>query len=248
MALDVAFTGEVDRTLPHAETDGTDIDMRIGRYRELYTLNLVPTVHTLADEGSYLVATSGNPGTGLAFPVAATISETAGYFLNILNNDRAGAADAQRLYLHYIRLICTVAPASATSGHFFLKTDSISRYASGGSALAALAPNTDSSSLSVAVINAGSLTTVAAGQSARLLARGVLRTAVPVVFDEWVFQFGATDGPGSVQLAGAAAQRMVIPCPPVILGPQSNLGLQLWFPANATTGLSAEIEIGWWER
>lgn len=248
MALEVAMTGEVDRTLPHAESDGTDMDVRLGRYREQYVLNLYPTMHGTSDEGTYYTANNPTPGTGIAFAVNAAVSETAGYFLNIKNNDALGAADAFRIYMHYIRLICTVAPASGTAGHFFLKSDNVNRYSSGGTALTGVAVNTDTSTTSIALVNAGALTTAAASQGARLLSRGVLRSAIPVAADEWYFAFGAVDGPGSIQLAGTAAQRMVIPCPPVILGPQHNLGLQLWFPANATTPLSAEVEVGWFER
>ena len=42
--------------------------------------------------------------------------------------------------------------------------------------------------------------------------------------------------------------RRVSCIPPVILGPNSALTVYAWFPGNATTGLSFELEMGWWER
>ena len=248
MGLEFNPLMEVDRTLPHAEADGTDIDPRIGRYREQYVLNLYPTLHGLSDEGTYNVTTNPTPGTGLAFAINTGVSETAGYFLNIKNNDIAGAADAVRLYIHYIRIICTVVPASATSGHFMIKTSEANRFTSGGTQLVNTSPNTDSSAISVAVLNAGALTTAGAGVNDRLVARGVLRTAIPVVFDEWILAFGPVDSGGAILLGGATAQRMVIPCAPLVIGPGKNVGLQIWFPGNAATAMSAELEVGWWER
>lgn len=246
MGLEFNPLMEVDRTLPHAESDGTDIDPRIGRYREQYSIPLSPQIH--ADEGTYYVANTVF-NTPVAFAINAAPSETAGYFLNFKNNDILGAADAVRHSIHYIRLVMTVIPATATAGHFFIKTDNINRFTSGGSLLTPSNPNTDTSPASQAAINVGALTTAVAGQSSRSICRGVLRSAIPVVNDEYVFTFGTADmNAPNATLGGTVAQRLVIPCPPLIIGPQSNFGLQLWFPGNATTPASFEAEIGFWER
>lgn len=248
MAVDVNLNIEIDRQLPDAESDSTEKTLRGGRYGEAYMLSLIPTTHLLADEGTYEIGSSPTPGTGIAFVVNASVSETAGNFLYIKNNESQGNTRAKRVFLDYIRLILAVAPASGVSGHYFFKVDNKDRYVSGGTQINAVNANIDAGTGTVSQIYAGAVVTGTPSPSSRLLSRGVLRSVIPVVNDEWVFCFGAVDSPGSIQLAGAVAQRMVIPCPPIILGPQDNLCMQLWFPSNATTPAQFEIEIGMWER
>src|SRR5712691_6449457 len=116
-----------------------------------------PDKQILADEGNYFVATNPTPGTAIAFAVNAAVSETAGYFLSIKNND---PANGKRIYPDYSRLICAVAPVSATAGDMFIKLDSAG-FTSGGSAITAVNPNYDSAATSISQINAGALTTAA---------------------------------------------------------------------------------------
>src|SRR5882724_8567682 len=82
----------------------------------------------LADKGAYFISTNPTPGTPLAFAVNAAVSETAGYFLTIKNNE---AANGKRIYLDYLSLLCGVVPASATAGEMFVKLDTAG-WTSGG--------------------------------------------------------------------------------------------------------------------
>lgn len=246
MCLDVEMLVEVDRQIPDAESDGTSKTMRAGRYGEPYVQVMQPNMY--ADEGTYQIATSPTPGTGIAFAVNAGVSETAGNFIHVKNNEAADNSRGQRMYLHYLRLICTAVPAAGVSLHYFFKVDNVNRYTSGGTALSATNGNIGMGTGSISQINVGALTTGAPSQASRLLSRGVLRSVIPVVNDEFIFNFGCQDMPGTVQLGGLVAQRMVIPCPPVILSPSTNLCLQLWSPSNAVTPASFEVEMGWWER
>lgn len=250
MSLDMTLNVEIDRQLPDAESDSTEKTLRGGRYGEAYVLPIMPAKHLLADEGTYQIATSPTPGTGIAFVVNASVSETAGNFLYWKNNESQGNTRAKRVYLDYLRLIMTAVPAAGISGHYFIKVDNKDRAAAspGGTQLQPTNANADSGTGTVSQIWAGANTTVAPSASARLLSRGVLRSVIPVVNDEILFAFGPQDIHGSIQLGGAVAQRMVIPCPPVIIGPQDNLCLQLWFPSNAVTPASFELEAGFWER
>lgn len=248
MSLDVTLNVEVDRQIPDAESDGTEKPFRGGRYGEGYILPLAPTMHWISDEGTYQIATTPTPGTSIAFAVNTGVSETAGNYLYLKNNDVQGNARAQRLYLHYIRLIMTAVPAAGISGHFFVKVDNRDRYASGGTQLAPANGNIDGGAGTISQAYVGAITTLAPTPSARLLSRGVLRSVIPVVNDEYIFKFGGIEMGDSSTLGGIVAQRMVIPCPPVILGPQSNMCLQLWFPSNAVTPASFEVEMGWFER
>lgn len=108
MSLDVSLSVEIDRQLPDAESDSTEKTLRGGRYGEAYVLPLAPTLHWVADEGTYQIVTTPVPGTGVAFAVNASVSETAGNFLYFKNNDVIGNSRNKRVYLHYIRLITTL--------------------------------------------------------------------------------------------------------------------------------------------
>lgn len=248
MSLDLSLNVEVDRQLPDAESDSTEKMLRGGRYGEAYVQSLVPTTHLLPDEGSYQISTSPTPGTGIAFVVNTGVSETAGNFLYLKNNESQGNIRAKRIYLHYLRLILTALPASGVSGHFFVKGDNKDRYSSGGTQILPVNANLDAGTGTVAQLFVGALTTIAPSPSARLLSRGVLRSVIPVLNDEWIFVSGGVDLPAGLSLGGTVAQRMIVPVPPLVIGPQDNLCIQLWFPSNAVTPPSFEIEAGWWER
>lgn len=246
--MDISLNIEIDRQLPDAESDSTEKTLRGGRYGEAYVLSLAPTTHWLADEGTYQVALNPTPGTGIAAAVNASVSETAGNYVYFKNNDVVGNSRNKRVYLQYIKLICTATPISGLSAHYFMKVDNKDRYVSGGTVINPNNVNIDGGVGTISQLYMGAITTLAPTPSARLLARGVLRSVIPVVNDEYIFKFGSIEMGDSILLGGAVAQRMVIPCPPLILGPQDNLSLQLWFPSNAVTPASFELETGYWER
>lgn len=214
--------------------------------------NLSSPVHSwrqvLADLGKYFTATNATPGTGVNHVVSAAYSATVSAFT--LRN--GGAVGAPQIYLDYIRLVVTQAPASATSAQFATFLDSTLR-GSAGTVLsgncASLNQETNQATTSVADLRY-TPTTAAAGANAYQHGRGAIRSVIPVVNDEFLFVFGAADAPGSVGIAGTTAIRTVIPCAPVILGAATNQTflLHLWFPGNATTPAAFEFEVGWAER
>lgn len=248
MSIDALMNVEVDRQLPDAESDSTEKALRGGRYGEAYTVSVLPTMDVLADEGTFRLALNPTPGTGIAAAINASVSETAGNFLNIKNNDAINNGRAKFIYMHYLRLILTALPASATSVQYFLKLDIVNRYTSGGTVLTPSSPNLAGGQASVAQLWAGALTTVAPSQSAALVSRGVMRSIIPSINDEWIFNFGTESFAGSISLAAANAQRMTVPCAPIIIGPQQNLSFQVWAPVNSVTPPSFELEVGWFER
>lgn len=248
MGIDVDLNIEVDRQLPDAESDSTSKPMRGGRYGEGYVLNIVPTTHLLADEGTYQIVTNATPGTAIAGVVNASVSETAGNLLYIKNDDSNGNDRAKRVYVHYIRLIMSVIPSAGISAHFFIKTDKSDRYVSGGTQLFPTNVNQDTGTGTVSKVFFGALTTIAPTPSARVMGRAVMRSVIPVANDEYLFTFGTDNLDSGTSLGGIVAQRMVIPCAPLVLGPQNNACLQVWFPSNAVTPAQYEIEIGMWER
>src|SRR5436853_3173775 len=103
------------RTLPAGNVDGSQIGpARGGRYNEDYFLNVVPTLHVLADEGSYFVATNQTPGTGISpNAVETSFSDTRGFFV-IANTESPANALAKRIYLHRLRLMLLATAPTAT--------------------------------------------------------------------------------------------------------------------------------------
>ena len=197
---------------------------------------------TLADEGSYFVATNATPGTAVNYAIQTAFSDTVAAF----SMRNADGVNGLRITPDYIRLICGVAPASATAGQFAFKSDATVR-GSAGTTNVPQNPNADVGQGSVMDLRY-TPTVAAASAAARLLSRGVLRGSIPIVNDEFLFVFGSVEKSSSASLAAANAQRMVIPMPPIVIGPQQTGLLHLWFPANAVTAAAFEWEVGWWER
>jgi hypothetical protein len=249
--MELIAKGTVHRARPDATPEYLDSEFRMTKYGELMVQTVVGTKHTAADEGGYYIANNLVPGTGLAFAITAAASDTAGNFLAIRNMESvADSPNAKRIYLDYIRLIPTVAPATATAGQVKFNIDTFlnNRYTSGGTQLAVAGVNLDSGNASSAQIFAGALVTTALSSAARQVGRAVLRTVIPVINDEYIFNFGAVDISANQSLATATAIRQNIPMPPVIIGPQQTLTMGMWFPGNATTAGSFEVEVGYWER
>jgi hypothetical protein len=249
MSVDVTQIAVVRRVRPNAYAEGQELGIvRSGRYGEQMAMSLGLTgKHALADEGSYFVATNPTPGTAIAFPVNAAYDVTKNLFV-IKNNDIVTNPMPKRLYLDTIKVIPTVVPAAATSAHFSLVVDSAARYTSGGTLAVPVNVNGDDGTVSVAQIYYATTTVItspAAGSSARLVARGMLRSTIPVLFDEMIIQCGTVDASAGV---GSTAGRIVTTTAPIILGPQQSAVLTVWFPSNAVTGLSYEFEMGWAER
>ena len=247
--MDIFFKGQVSRQLPGpAFPDGTPQMPRLGRYGEQEVENLINSHHRLADEGSYYITQSPTPGTGIAYALTTAFSDTAGCFLAFKNNAAANDPNAKRVYLDYVKLICTVAPTSATAAHCVVKIDNTNRNPTGGTALTPGGSSMDNSAGSVAQISAGALTLGAVGSSARQVGREVLRTVIAVVGDAFVLKFGNIEAPPGQVINGANPTRFSYNFGPVIIGAQSFALVHLWFPANATTPPSFEVETGHWER
>lgn len=250
MALNVFVEGSVSRQLPIPDTDNDNGGIRLGRYHDQYVIPTVQKSHALADEGSYFVTTNPTPGTGIVFTAAAqtAFSDTTPSLV-VKNNDAASNTNYKRLHLDYIKLLVTAAGTAGVALHVAMKVDNVNRYTSGGSSLSPVSPNSDwASALSVAQIWCGAITAPAAGPSARLIGRGCLRGAIPVVNDQYILNFGAVETAVSASaLGGTGIVAQVFSFPPVVLGPQHFFVLSPWLPSQSGAP-SVEIEMGWWER
>lgn len=210
---------------------------------ELRTTSVLGSRQVAADEGSYFVSTNPTPGTAVASAVNASFDATKS-FIAIRNKANASG---KRVFVDYIKLIPTVAPASGTSMHYAVYVGPDALYTSGGTEYTPRNANGDSdeSPVSTVVVTSGAamLTTVAASTGPR--ARGVARSVIPAVLEEIVIRFGAEGGSGS---SATAAGRSEVMAPPIIVQPGGVMLLNVWFPSNASTGISVEFEVGLIER
>jgi hypothetical protein len=255
MANEIVQRGIVARMLSNfgAQGDGSQSNaagMRLGRYNEGYALSLFPTKHLLADEGSYFIGTNPTPGTALAYNIQASFSDTVP-FIYLANTDTV-----KRAYLDYIKIIVTTAAATGTQAYYAIKTDRAARALSANNTatIVPVSPNSDIANASVCTLNAQNNGTASAiggaSAAARVVARGSFG-GLTIIGDELAIVCGSAD-PGSY--AGLTAAQATCPgrkcsvSPPIVVGPGANLTVHLWFPGNATTGLSYEFEMGWAER
>ena len=239
------------RLLPAPSPDGTVVNLRANRYGDVMAQPVITKKHVLADEGTYFVCTNPTPGTAIAGPIISAYSSTGPWFV-FQNNNPAGAA---RAYLDYLKIIVTTVAASGTQAYFSVVRDQISRALTTDNTTTATPVNVngDSGNQSKCIFKYDA-TTINVAAAATPQAAVVARAAtggIGVIGDELVLDFGATDpSPYSGLTAAQAtcAARKVSVCPPVIVAPQQQIFFNMWFPSNASTGLSYEFELGFWER
>jgi hypothetical protein len=256
--MDVNSKVFASRSLPQAVPDTVKLDPRFGRYGDQYVSNLYPDMVGFCCEGTYLTAlvNNGTIGTGLAFGGAAvtTFSDTnVGLIIQNLDQSPSGTV-GKRLYIDYIKLICTTAIGGVTTTPFFnlwAKTDNtLSRYTSAGTVIIPANSNMDVGSNSISKIVFGTPTVAASSSSARLIFRSLGRgvTGAPGVNDVITINFGSVEkAAGGQNLAQAIPAGVYISAPPVVLGPGHTFTLGSWAPAQSSAPVF-EAEIGWWER
>ena len=247
----MANTSRVSRSMPQPNVDTIDASTRGGRYGEQYVMPLYGPKHALADEGSYFVATNTTIGSAIATTCTITVfAETAGAVGAVFmmkNSESRTAAAPKRIYFDYLKLLTAVVVTTGTSLQYALVLDDNPvRYTSGGSAITPVNPNGDSSTVSIATLYFGGITT-GVPNNRRTVGRGTLRGVINTVFDTLVIVSGAREGGGSA-VSAAASGRFVDSVPPIIIAPQQNLVMTLWAASYATTAAQWEFEMGWWER
>lgn len=245
MGIDVKPEMEVDRTKPHPELDGTDIDPRLSRYREQMIIPSIVTKHALADEGSYFLA--NNAQTGIANAAAPTAFSATNPFILIYNAGRPSDDFAQRLYLDYLTLLATAPGTGGTSLQCAITKDNGNRYTSGGTDLTPFIANAGpTSTASANRIYAGNITASSAtGNAKTLIGNRWLSGTIPVIGDEYSLRFGSAGLGDSVTIS--TVKSVIKNMPPIVLGPDESLLVHLWLPAQSAASSYAP-ELGFWER
>jgi hypothetical protein len=241
--------------IPFKSPDGTPVNTRSDGYGTLAVNTFLSEKQALAAEGSYFVTTNPTPGTAIAGTVAATYANTAGWFW-FQNNNATGGPNA---YLDYLKLIITVAPASATNAQFAVFRDvatplttqiTTAHYTTATPVNVNGAGVIKSNSLFGYQNNATASANIAPSGSSALIGRGSIG-GIPVVNDEIILKFGSTETgayPGLTAAQATASGRKVSIFPPVCLAPGQQIMIVPWFASNAATGASFEFELGHVER
>ena len=214
------------------------------------------TEHGAADEGNFFIANNPTVGTPIATTTsvvddAATASATHAqcYPVALLQNNWGATDPSQRVvYLKYLRMLISQVPSSAVTWNFAMRLDkNPSRLTTAASVITPVNCNSNSNNASRLVVNFGALVCVAPTASARLTSHGVVNSAVPVIYDQWLFVFGSPSMPSAMLSGGNAAKFTNIPCGPICIAPEWSLSLEMWGASNAAAP-SWEFELGFVER
>jgi len=241
-----ALRGKVYRELPAKNLDGSDAYLRLGSRADGMVIPLTSTKHGLAEEGSYYTAANAAISTGLTIggdTQTAWVATTP--TLVIYNGAAAGGVN---LIIDYLKLLVTSGGTAATQLEYAVLLDNINRYTSGGTALTPKNVNMGISTSSIASVYFGAITAPAASASVRKVARGVLRAAIPVAFDQYVIAFGASDiSCNNSQIGSTTIINHTVSAPPAVIPPGSSLLVYTW-GGSMSNSPEAEVEVNWWER
>lgn len=255
MSIEVSPKMEVDRTKPHPELDGQDVDPRLSRYREIAVVPSIITKHPLADEGSYF--TTNNAQTGIATAAAVVAFAAANPFLAIYNGSNPSDDFAQRIYLDYLTLMVTAAGTAGTSVQCAIVKDRGNRYVSGGTDLTpAIANAGPTSQGSLTRVWAGNLVASTPTTNAKTLVGNrtlkVMTAPAPTVGDQYTLRCGAANMAENLIYSNAGTTLTQVlnatqSIPPMVLGPDESLLFYLWIVTQSGASSYAP-EVSWWER
>jgi hypothetical protein len=232
--------------------DGVEIAPRMTGRGEQWVANLFNDMKGPLVEGSYYIAATPTPGTGITLSVATgtTFSDTQALF-GINNSDSGAALGAQgkRIYLDFAMWVVTATPTTSTDHQIAHRTDNGQR-SSGGTAVSVVNANQDFGNNSVGKVFANP-TVVAATGAIRNFGHMVVRKAAApnyILNDIVVVKFGGIEWSAALGNFTAAAQTIiVVPAPPICIGPNQSYVMNEWATLRAAA-LSGELFIGWVER
>jgi hypothetical protein len=217
------------------------LDQRYTGYKEQFMYLMNNKLYTLADEGSYYVATNPTPGSGVLGGVVTTMDNTKPFIL-IKNNG------SKRIYLDFIKLMASAIGATGSLNYATHIVDAGAGYTSGGSTIAPVQPNCDIGNMNSAALIYTGAVVATAGPAQRIIGNQAIRSVITVIYDTLYFQFGGeiTSFSG-MPIEGLLILERAVCLAPVIIGPQESYKLVLW-RASQAAGNNYEFEIGYWER
>jgi hypothetical protein len=244
----------IARLVPQALLDGVAGIIRGGLRGETTIEALSLKNDKLLDEGSLYICRSPTVGTGVTGQILQFYDDTKPTLIVTNNNPPGG----RNVFLDTIRLQLVAVGTAATSLQWCTTIDNISRYSSGGSGGAGTAatgflggpysPHSVIGASSSALVYFGALVAIARSVQWRQLESGLLRTAIPVASDQYIWTFGGHENmQDGVLVSGAAIAQRSIPHVGVEIAPGHSFLLYLWEPA-CTAAPTFEVHIAYHER
>jgi hypothetical protein len=202
-----------------------------------------------ADAGKYYTATiGGTPGTGIISGVTTALVNTTPYIFFYNGNT---ALSGIKCYLDQLFLHCTVIGASESrlEATFQLDpTQGVSQYTSGATLLTPTNVNSDSAASSAVVLRVGAVVCVAA--ATRNVWHTTMSTAIPLVEDQWAWDFGGASGfhGGGNVIADSSStgHHRQFMAPPIVVGPGETFRFNTW-GASMGTGVTFAGNLSWVE-
>lgn len=254
MSPQALWKAMVSALLPQMGQDGPESErfLRVDGYGNLMTIPSTMTKHAQSRQGSAFYIGNPTVGTGVAGGILAAFANTTAAF--VFYNGNSGPL-AKSIDLDLIKLLYTVAPATATAFRFAVVLDSASRLPTGGfvkiagpqatagQGASALGPVINTSGLQAWAFTGGAFMTVPApGPQARTVANGGV-TGLPVVGTEHTIRFGDIGHTNQGGANGGGTQEGGI-----TIAPGWWCVVHPWWPGNATTGPSFEYGIVYDEK
>lgn len=219
----------INRALPTANADGTGVATpnRAGTYGEAYVLPISNKELFSADEGSYNVALTPTPGTGVIGTVSIAaitdVSPTAVFY---------NSSTTKRIYPQFLNLHETVVSTAGARVQFTFYLDNINRYTSGGTLLTNGNTNSGSSADTGLVAHVGGIVSPAASAKV-LVAHIVFRGTIDVVEDQYEIVFGSHGGGTVTGPQATTVQHFSATAPPVCIMPGHSLVMHQWAASQA---------------
>ena len=231
------------------QPDGRIQPARLDAGGELFVENLLNDHKALAVEGSYFVAQTPTPGTGITLTSATgtSYSDTNG-IVGINNLDSLGQGlQSCDIILDYVKVIITAAGTAGTDSHVASRLDIAARASAGSTLVGKNVNGRYAANDDVADIHAGAITIAAASNQVRNLGRAEVRKAAApgyIVGDVILFTFGTIEKVSAQAITPTTAAMIVLPMPQVIIPPGWSWVLNEWMVAR-TAAQSAEVEVGY---
>ncbi len=207
-----------------------------------------PKTLVSADQGNYFTFTNPTVGTGLVSGVVTSQADTTP--LLIIKNANS-VLSGVNIYPDFLKLVVSVVGVGHTIPYMSLKIDrsqSVSRYTSGGTQLTPQNSSTGAGNISGnGQVYFGAITAAAAGTGA-LLASHRIKGAIEVVLDSFTFDFGAAEQQPQNGLVDntTTISHAIFNMPPVVIGPQQTMLIHYW-GASMSTGTTFFVNGGYTE-
>lgn len=218
------------RSLPTLNSDGsgTAYPSRTGSYGEAYVSPVTGKELFSADEGSYFMALTPTPGTGIIGTINIAAITAISPTMVVYN----GSA-TKRCYPQFLNLHETVVSTTGARVQFTFYLDSTNRYTSGGTLLTNGSTLSGGSDTSGVIAHVGAIVAPAATAAQILLDHVVFRGTIDVVEDQYEFNFGSLGGGLASGPQATTVQHFSATMPPVCILPGHSLIMHQWVASQA---------------